>query len=50
MYKCDFKSVEVFVGEREAHVAPMYNPFFGDHLETQQGKKMKMWLKGLLLP
>ncbi|KAJ6024864.1 hypothetical protein N7540_005661 [Penicillium herquei] len=36
--------VELFVGHRECHVAPMYNITLHDRTETEQGKKVKSWL------
>ncbi|KAG6040953.1 hypothetical protein E4U41_006544 [Claviceps citrina] len=41
-------NVELFVGPREGHVAPVYNLFAGDQTETQQGKKIKAWLREIL--
>ncbi|KAK4084680.1 hypothetical protein Purlil1_10265 [Purpureocillium lilacinum] len=46
--KAGFPSVEFFIGKREAHVAPVYNLYVGDSTETQQGKKLKAWLRDLL--
>lgn len=43
-----FPSVEVFIGKREAHVAPVYNMYFGDKTETEQGKKLVEWIRELL--
>lgn len=40
-----FSPVELFIGPRECHVAPIYNLYLGDQSETQQGKKVKEWLK-----
>lgn len=37
--------VEFFVGEKEAHVAPMFNLMLGDTVETEQGKKMKAFYR-----
>ncbi|GAO19198.1 hypothetical protein UVI_02063680 [Ustilaginoidea virens] len=34
--------------EREGHVAPVYNIYVGDRTETQQGKKIKAWLRDVL--
>lgn len=39
---------EVFIGEGEAHVAPVYNILVGDNSETKQGRKLKIWLNELL--
>lgn len=39
---------ELFVGPGEAHVAPVYNILVGDNTETQQGRKLKIWLNELL--
>ncbi|KAK2590978.1 hypothetical protein QQS21_011337 [Conoideocrella luteorostrata] len=41
-------SIELFIGKREAHVAPVYNLFVGDKTETEQGRKIKTWLKDVL--
>ncbi|KAG5917735.1 hypothetical protein E4U42_007145, partial [Claviceps africana] len=38
-------NVEFFVGPREGHVAPVYNLYVGDRTETQQGKRVKAWLR-----
>lgn len=43
-----FPNVELFVGKKEAHVAPMYNIYVGDNTETTQGRKIKNWLAPLL--
>jgi hypothetical protein len=40
--------VELFFGEREAHVAPVFNLYVGSKTETEQGMKLKEWLKKLL--
>ncbi|EFY96920.1 lipase/thioesterase [Metarhizium robertsii ARSEF 23] len=40
--------VELFIGHREAHVAPVYNIYVGDNTETLQGKKIKAWLREIL--
>lgn len=40
-----FSSVKLFVGKREAHVAPVYNLYVGDQTETEQGKMLKTWLR-----
>ncbi|KUL89010.1 hypothetical protein ZTR_06066 [Talaromyces verruculosus] len=37
--------VEFFVGEKEAHVAPMFNLMLGDTVETEQGKKVKAFYR-----
>ena len=42
-----FGRVELFVGHRECHVAPIYNLYLGDSTETAQGKKVKSWLTEL---
>jgi acetyl esterase/lipase len=39
-----FPSMELFVGHREGHVAPIYNLELGDTTETEQGKRAKEWL------
>ncbi|KAL1961041.1 hypothetical protein VTO42DRAFT_4929 [Malbranchea cinnamomea] len=41
------RDVELFVGKREAHVAPVYNLYLGDKTETEQGKRVKQWLREL---
>ncbi|OAA37419.1 lipase/thioesterase family protein [Metarhizium rileyi] len=46
--KAVLPNVEFFVGYREAHVAPIYNLYVGDSTETQQGKKLKAWLRETL--
>lgn len=43
--KAGFPNVELFIGRRECHVAPVYNLELGDNTETEQGKKVKSWLK-----
>ncbi|EAU29350.1 conserved hypothetical protein [Aspergillus terreus NIH2624] len=43
-----FPDVELCVGEREGHVAPIYNLYIGDRTETQQGKRVKSWLRETL--
>ncbi|KAL4893632.1 Alpha/Beta hydrolase protein [Aspergillus ambiguus] len=40
-----FPEVELCVGEREGHVAPIYNLYIGDRTETAQGKRVKTWLR-----
>jgi acetyl esterase/lipase len=42
-----FPDVELFVGYRECHVAPIYNLELGSTEETEQGKKVKAWLREL---
>ncbi|CEJ61738.1 hypothetical protein PMG11_10260 [Penicillium brasilianum] len=42
-----FPDVELFVGHRECHVAPIYNLELGSNEETEQGKKVKSWLREL---
>jgi len=42
-----FERVELFIGHRECHVAPIYNLYLGDSTETAQGKKVKSWLTEL---
>lgn len=44
-FQAGFSPVEFFVGRRECHVAPIYNLYLGDQSETQQGKKLKEWLR-----
>lgn len=46
--KAGFPNTELFVGKRECHVAPVYNLDLGDQTETEQGKKLKEWLRELL--
>ncbi|KAJ6130968.1 hypothetical protein N7523_001428 [Penicillium sp. IBT 18751x] len=48
-FKKGFGKVELFVGRRECHVAPIYNLELGDSTETEQGKKVKSWLTELAL-
>ncbi|KAI2790370.1 hypothetical protein POX_d05881 [Penicillium oxalicum] len=43
-----FPEVELFVGHRECHVAPVYHLEMGVAEETEQGKKMKSWLRELV--
>lgn len=40
-------TVELCIGHRECHVAPIYNLELGDSTETEQGKKVKAWLTEL---
>lgn len=44
-FQAGFSPVEFFIGKRECHVAPIYNLYIGDSTETQQGKRMKEWLR-----
>lgn len=46
-FKKGFPNVELLVGHRECHVAPIYNLELGDSTETEQGKKVKSWLTEL---
>ncbi|KAJ5758852.1 hypothetical protein N7520_006008 [Penicillium odoratum] len=46
-FKNGFGNVEIFVGHRECHVAPVYNSMLHDHTETEQGKMIKSWLAEL---
>ncbi|KAG8418857.1 hypothetical protein J3459_011985 [Metarhizium acridum] len=46
--KAALPNVELFIGHREAHVAPVYNIYVGDNTETLQGKKIKAWLREML--
>ena len=39
------REVETVVGENECHVAPVYHLYLGENRETQQGKKIKTWLR-----
>ncbi|KAF9889513.1 hypothetical protein FE257_007223 [Aspergillus nanangensis] len=43
-----FPDVELCVGHREGHVAPIYNLYIGDRTETEQGKRVKSWLQEML--
>ncbi|PLB48549.1 lipase/thioesterase family protein [Aspergillus steynii IBT 23096] len=43
-----FERVEFCIGEREGHVAPIYNLHLGDQTETAQGKRVKSWLREVL--
>ncbi|KAK8918010.1 putative carboxylesterase 6 [Metarhizium anisopliae] len=43
-----FPAIELFIGRREAHVAPVYNIFVGDRKETEQGRRLKDWLTDVL--
>ncbi|OOO07877.1 hypothetical protein OAory_01043770 [Aspergillus oryzae] len=43
-----FPGVELCVGQREGHVAPIYNLYIGDQTETEQGKRVKSWLRETL--
>lgn len=47
-FQAGFPSVELFVGARECHVAPIYNLYLGSSAETAQGKKVKSWLAELV--
>ncbi|KJZ71916.1 hypothetical protein HIM_08672 [Hirsutella minnesotensis 3608] len=42
--KSGFPATELFVGEGEAHVAPVFNMRFGSKVETHQGRRIKQWL------
>lgn len=44
-FQAGFSPVELFIGQRECHVAPIYNLYLGDQSETEQGKKLKEWLR-----
>lgn len=39
------REVDTVVGERECHVAPVYHLYMGENRETQQGKRIKTWLR-----
>ncbi|KAL4783898.1 Alpha/Beta hydrolase protein [Aspergillus varians] len=41
-------SVEFCMGKGEGHVAPIYNLYLGDKRETQQGAKVKSFIRELL--
>lgn len=43
-----YSQVEFFIGNREAHVAPIYNLYIGDNGETGQGRKLIEWLEEAL--
>lgn len=47
-FQTGFSPVELFIGRRECHVAPIYNLYIGDQTETEQGKRMKEWLREIL--
>ncbi|KAB8079671.1 Alpha/Beta hydrolase protein [Aspergillus leporis] len=47
-FKEGFPDVEFCVGHREGHVAPIYNLYIGDQTETEQGKRVKSWLRETL--
>ncbi|KAI5290599.1 hypothetical protein KEM54_001042 [Ascosphaera aggregata] len=42
--------IDFVVGKREAHVAPIYDPFLGCKKETEQAKALRKWLKDSLRP
>jgi len=46
-FKKGFPDVELLIGHRECHVAPIYNLELGENTETEQGKKVKSWLTEL---
>lgn len=39
------REIDTVVGENECHVAPVYHLYLGDTRETQQGKRIKTWLR-----
>ncbi|KAI5302360.1 hypothetical protein KEM55_001156, partial [Ascosphaera atra] len=41
--------VDFVVGRREAHVAPIYDPFLGCKKESEQAKGLETWLKNSLV-
>lgn len=47
-FEAGFPNVELLIGHRECHVAPIYNLYLGDRTETEQGKKVKAWLTELV--
>ncbi|KAA8644900.1 hypothetical protein EYZ11_007482 [Aspergillus tanneri] len=47
-FRKGFSAVDFCVGEREGHVAPIYNLYIGDSTETQQGKRVQSWLREVL--
>lgn len=48
LLKVGFPSVELFLGKREGHVAPVFNRLLGDNRETEQEKRLKLWLRQIL--
>ncbi|KAJ5923113.1 hypothetical protein N7516_010816 [Penicillium verrucosum] len=48
-FKQGFENVELFVGNRECHVAPVYNLELGDVTKTEQGKKVETVLAELMV-
>ncbi|KAJ5951505.1 Alpha/beta hydrolase fold-3 [Penicillium vulpinum] len=47
-FKEGFGNVELFVGRRECHVAPIYHLEMGDNTKTEQGKKVEVFLAELM--
>ncbi|KAJ6142523.1 Alpha/beta hydrolase fold-3 [Penicillium samsonianum] len=48
-FKEGFENVELFVGHRECHVAPIYHLELGDVTKTEQGKKVEAVLAELMV-
>ncbi|KAF3013374.1 hypothetical protein E8E15_003913 [Penicillium rubens] len=48
-FKEGFENVEVFVGHRECHVAPIYHLELGNATKTEQGKKVEAVLAELMV-
>ncbi|KAI3124850.1 hypothetical protein CBS147330_6810 [Penicillium roqueforti] len=48
-FKEGFENVELFVGYRECHVAPIYHLELGDVTKTEQGKKVEAVLAELMV-
>ncbi|KAJ5298055.1 hypothetical protein N7508_008304 [Penicillium antarcticum] len=48
-FKEGFGKVELFVGHRECHVAPVYNLELGSTEKTQQGKKVEAFLTEMMV-
>ncbi|KAL1963474.1 hypothetical protein VTN77DRAFT_8375 [Rasamsonia byssochlamydoides] len=47
--KAALPSVNFFIGHGECHVAPMFNLLLGDRTETEQGKRLKSWLREVVV-
>ncbi|CAI7639710.1 unnamed protein product [Penicillium glandicola] len=48
-FKEGFENVELFVGQRECHVAPIYHLEMGNNTKTEQGKKVEAFLAELMV-
>jgi hypothetical protein len=48
-FKEGFENVELFVGHRECHVAPIYHLELGNATKTEQGKKVEAVLAELMV-